>query len=202
MDLAKTLRGIQYQTAKLEVIELMFWSGKNSQPSLEAEVAYNTVSSIRQNLFSASESCFDASLESMSSHVASLQDTLVSANNFLIQMSSGSTSTDAQVIFVKELFNSIVMELVKLNTELSNLDSQAFQQPSDNSTSAAQFIDSNEQDSADREIEQKFKNLINKCMGDTERAERLIQYEFRRHRDLDREGAIQAAITRWESDNR
>jgi hypothetical protein len=127
-------------------------------------------------------------------------------------MNSGLTSTEMQVVFLKELFTSITSELVALNTELGNaiLQPQQLQQPSDNS-SPAQFVRLNYQnplsiavapDSASSMIDQQFKNLINKCMGDVEKAERLIQYEHQRYPELDRKGAIQSAITRWESDNR
>ena len=76
MNLTKTVRRIQYQTAKLEVIEFLFWHGKNNQPSLETEMAHNMVSILRQNLFSASEACLNASLDTVQSYVVSLQDTL------------------------------------------------------------------------------------------------------------------------------
>ncbi|MEM4380467.1 MAG: hypothetical protein QXL01_07300 [Thermoplasmatales archaeon] len=209
--MTKTVRRIQYQTAKLEVIEFLFWHGKNNQPSLETEMAYNMVSTLRQNLFNASEACLDASLDTVQLYVASLQDTLVGATNFLTQMSSGLTSTEMQVVFLKELFNNIVSELITLNAELSDGVSQAFQQPSDNSTPVSQFLGLNYQqpssvaidlDSTESMTEQQFKNLINKCMGDAEKAERLIQYECQRNSQLDRDEAIRSAIIRWESDNR
>lgn len=119
MNLTKTVRRIQYQTAKLEVIEFLFWHGKNNQPSLETEMAYNMVFTLRQNLFNASEVCLDASLDTVQSNVTSLQNTLVGATNFLIQMNSGLTSTEMQVVFLKELFTNIISELVSLNAELS-----------------------------------------------------------------------------------
>jgi hypothetical protein len=103
MNLTKTVRRIQYQTAKLEVIEFLFWHGKNNQPSLETEMAYNMISTLRQNLFNASEVCLDASLDTVQSYVTSLQKTLVGATNFLIQMNSGLTSTEMQVVFFKRV---------------------------------------------------------------------------------------------------
>lgn len=209
MNLTKTVCRIQYQTAKLEVIEFLFWHGKNNQPSLETEMAHNMVSTIRQNLFNAAEVCLDASLDTVQSYVTSLQNTLVGATNFLIQMNSGLTSTDMQVIFLKELFTNIISELVALNAELSNTTLQLSQPLSDNS-SPDQFVGFDYQkprievnpDSISSVIDQQLKNLINKCMGDLEKVERLIQYECQRQPELDREGAIQFAISRWESDNR
>lgn len=206
MNLTKTVRRIQYQTAKLEVIEFLFWHGKNNQPSLETEMAYNMVFTLRQNLFNASEVCLDASLDTVQSNVTSLQNTLVGATNFLIQMNSGLTSTEMQVVFLKELFTNIISELVSLNAELSNTTLQL----SDNS-SPDQFIGLDYQkspsievgsDSTGSVIDRQLKNLINKCMGDVEKAERLIQYECQRQPKLDRREAIQFAIMRWESDNR
>jgi hypothetical protein len=114
------------------------------------------------------------------------------------------------LFFLKELFTDIISELVALNAELSNTTLQWFQQPSDNFSSDL-FVGLDYQkspsievnpDSTGSEIDQQLKNLINKCMGDAEKAERLIQYECQRQPELDREGAIQFAITRWESDNR
>lgn len=206
MNLTKTVRRIQYQTAKLEVIEFLFWHGKNNQPSLETEMAYNMVFTLRQNLFNASEVCLDASLDTVQSNVTSLQNTLVGATNFLIQMNSGLTSTEMQVVFLKELFTNIISELVSLNAELSNTTLQL----SDNS-SPDQFIGLDYQkspsievgsDSTGSVIDRQLKNLINKCMGDVEKAERLIQYECQRQPKLDRREAIQFAIMKWESDNR
>lgn len=211
MNLTKIVRRIQYQTAKLEVIEFLFWHGKNNQPSLEIEMAHNMLSTLRLNLFSASEDCLNASLDTMQAYVASLKDTLVGATNFLTQMNSSLTSTEMQVVFLKELFTNIIAELVTLNAELSNGASQLFQRPSDDSTSISQFLGLNSQQSSsvaidlnstNSVIDRQFKSLINKCMGDAEKAERLVQYECQRNSQLDREGAIRSAITRWESDNR
>lgn len=105
----------------------------------------------------------------MQSYIISLQDTLVGATNFLIQMNSGLTSTEMQVVFLKELFTNILTELVALNTELSNGALQEFQQCSDDSTPVSQFLGLNYQksssvavdpDSTNSMIEQQFKNLM------------------------------------------
>lgn len=210
MNLTKTARRIQYQTAKLEVVEFLFWHGKNNQPSLETDMAYNMVSTLRKNLFNASEVCLDASLDTVQLYVTSLQNTLVGATNFLIQMNSGLTSTEMQVIFLKELFTDIISELVALNGELGNITLQSSQHSSNNS-SPSQFLGLDYQEPSSIQVnsnstgsvmDQQLKNLINKCMGDVEKAEHLIQYECQRHPELDRAGAIRFAITRWESDNR
>ena len=211
MNLTKIIRKIQYQTAKLEVIEILFWYGKNDQPSLETEMAYNVISTLRQNLFNTSEACFESSLDTVKSHVASLQNTLIGANNLLAQMSSGLTSTEMQVVFLKNLLDNIFSELVDLQAELSNTNLQPFQTSNDAFLTVSQFVDSSYPkpvsnssnfNSAGSAAEQKFKDLINKCMGDFEKAERLIQYECQKNSELDRAGAIRSAIRRWESDNR
>jgi hypothetical protein len=212
MNSIKIVRKIQYQTAKLEVIEFMFWHGKNNQPSLEADIAHNMICTLRQNLFNASESYLDASLDTLHSYVASLQETLISAINFLVQMNSGLTSTEVEFIFLKELFTNIISELVNLNIELSNSPTESFQNYSNaNPINISQFVSlgcqedlftSQDPDSTISSVDRQFKNLLSKCMGDSEKVERLINYESQRNSTLDKEGAILSAITRWERDNR
>ena len=147
-------------------------------------------------MFNASEFCLDASLEAVQPHLASLQDTLNSAVSLLLQMNSGLNSPEPLIVFLKEFSTKIISELVNLNTELSSTAPSFvglnYQQSSSESAST---------DSDGSLVAQEFKNLINKCMGDIELAERLIKYERQRHSELDREGAIQSAIVRWESDN-
>lgn len=190
MKLMRIANKIQYQTAKLEVIELLLWHGKNSQPSLETEMAYNMISTIRLNLLNTSEACFEVSLEDTQSSVASLQNTVASATNFLVQMSSG--LVNPETIFLKELVTSIVTELVNLNSELSQSLLQPPQQvPTITSDIYPEF-----------EVDRQLKKLIKKCMGDVKQAERLILYEHQRNPKLDRAGAIDSAIMRWEDDNR
>lgn len=206
MILTKILREIQYQTAKLEIIELLSWYWKNNEPSLDTEMAYNMIFTLRQNLFNASEACLEAPLEEMQLHISPLRDTLISATNFLSQMNSGLNSSEMQVVFLKELFTSIVSELVNLNARLADAISESSQQSFyKNSSIATKPKESVYQqplvDSDDSVANQNFKKLINKCMGDAEKAERLIQFECQRNSKLDREAAILSAITRWERDN-
>ena len=56
--------------------------------------------------------------------------------------------------------------------------------------------------SVDNTEETQFKTLVARCFGDTEKAERLISYEFSHHNAKDREHAIELAIWRLEKDNR
>lgn len=52
MHLPSIVRKIQYQAAKLEVIELLFLYSKNNQASVETEMAYSAIS-ILQKIYSA-----------------------------------------------------------------------------------------------------------------------------------------------------
>lgn len=179
---------ILYQTGKLEVIELMYLDGKKFEPSLEMEMAYNLISTLRQKLFLDSQVCLDVPLDIAKPNVISLQKTLVSVNTFLIQMNGGLTSTERQIIFLKELFSAIVSELSILNSELD-----AILQSSSVSSSL---------DSSFSEIDELLKKIKCMCLGDTEKVERLIQYEYNKSPQLSRQELIQSAIMRWESDNR
>ena len=210
MNLNRTVYQIQYQTAKLEVIESLFWHGRNDQPSSES--VYNFISDLRQNLFNASEDCLDISLDVSAPYLNSLQVALTKTINLLTQMNNELDPTDSQIIFLKELFTDIVSELISLNAEFNDTALQSSQRSSDSRlVTASRFKDlscqnfvanSGVPDSTDSSIDQLFRNLVTKCLGDSGRAERLIQYERRRHSNLDREEAIRAAIIRWENDNR
>lgn len=200
MSLEKIVYKIQYQIAKIEVVELMIQYSKNNQPSLELEVSYSMISTLRQNLLNATEVCLNPSIDTLHLQINSLQKTLISANNLLIQISIGMNSTDIGSLFLQELLTNIVSHFVSLNTELGKIASQLTQltqQSSDNYNSVeANFIVTG------NVIDQNFKNLVNKCMGDIKQAERLIQYECNQNSSLNREEAIRFAIMRWERDSR
>ncbi|NJO79195.1 MAG: hypothetical protein HC827_12180 [Cyanobacteria bacterium RM1_2_2] len=209
MSLIKTVRKVQYQTAKIEVLELLFWHGKASQPSLETELAHSMFSTFRQKLFCDSEACLDA--PSNSSLILALQNTIVGVHNFLVQMNSGLTSTETQVLFLKKLLTSIASELVGLNTELY-CALQVSQEPlsfgllyddtENNIAGTNPDLQSATTPPTSSQVDQLFKDLMNKCMGNSQQAERLVQYEQQRNPLLIREEAVHAAIIRWESDNR
>jgi hypothetical protein len=187
-NLNRIISKIIYQIGKLEVIESMYLDGKNFEPSLEMEMAYNMIATLRQKLLIDSEVCFDLPLDTLKPSVISLQKTLVSVNNFLIQMSSGLISTERNILFLKELFTTIVSELSILNTELNVILQSA---------SVTTILDS-----PLSEIDQLLKNLKSKCLGDTEKVERLIQYEYKKSPQSSRQMLVESAIMRWESDNR
>ncbi|MFP4298818.1 MAG: hypothetical protein ACLFT0_13265, partial [Spirulinaceae cyanobacterium] len=96
MNLLKIVRNIQYQTAKIEVIELLFSQENADNSSLTTEINYNLVSTLRQHLFAASEACFDATPETLPSCIATLQDTLSSAREFLVKINTDSISLQIQ----------------------------------------------------------------------------------------------------------
>lgn len=190
MDLIRILYKIQHQTAKIEVWEIFARHAVNSKSGPEAEQAEQLAdmfSSLRENLFDASEDCLEASSDALHFEIALLQDALISTTNFIIQINNALPSADVSTLPVKELFVGIVSELLALNTELDAIRSSAPQQ----SSSCGPAHDTSDQS---------YKNLLGKCMGDADMAERLIQYEYQK-RGLAREDAIDAAITRLEMDN-
>lgn len=205
MHINTVLRKIQYQIARIEVIELLFWHGKNNRPSMETELAHNMIFTLRQNLFNRSEACFDSSLDS----AVSFQVDLNSAINLLIKMNHGLDPSNQDVIFLKDLLIKIISDLSSLSSDLSSTISQLSCQfsisPAAQSESVIKphdsFVAAECQQLQTDKVNQYFRNLVKKCMGDLEKAERLIQYEHRQYPDLSRLEAIRFAITRWERDN-
>lgn len=187
-DLNRVICKIQHQLGKLEVIELIYLNAKNTDSSLEVEIAYKMICTLRQNLTNNSIICLNVFSDKASAYITSLQKTLVSVNNLLIEMSTGLNSSDARVIFLHELFSGIVSELTTINTELNVI--------------LQSFLTSVYTDSSFNQIEELLKNLRCKCLGDLEKVERLIQYEYKQNPQSSREKLIQSAIARWEHDNR
>lgn len=122
------------------------------------------------------------------------------------------TSQEYQVAFLNDLFSGIISELTTLNKKLEGAALKTFQRiPDNNPNTTSQFINLGYYRTTSvldfpnpnsHVSDWQFKDLINKCMGDLETVERLIKYELQKDPNLDRRGAIQAAIKRWESDNR
>lgn len=218
MTLIKTICKIQYQVAKLEIIEFLFQHEKNTKPSLESEIACNMITTLRQKLFDDSETCldlflFETSANTIKPSIQSLQNTIASVNNFILRMNSGLTTPDT--LLLKELFTNIITALLSLNTvletqllelsELSlNLDSLEYDVELKLSALNINSPSYTEQENDHILIhsEALLKKLISKCMGDREQAERLIRYEYQKNSKMSREDAVQSAITRWELDNR
>ncbi len=213
MSLIKIICNIEYQVAKLEVIENLFQNSTNTQATLETQLAYNMISTLRKKLFEDAENCLDLIIENQSENqiktsLYSLRSTIVSINNLLLQMSSGMTAPNA--VWAKNLFTNIVTELMQRNSELEiNFlsPSQGFE--NDNPfaetleifTIETQSTTSITYDSIPNESDNLLKKLISRCMGDYEQAQRLIEYEIKKNREINREEAIRCALTRWERDN-
>jgi hypothetical protein len=119
-ELSVNVREIQCQAAKLEVLEMLYSVAKRQEPSLEVELAYNMISTLRQSLHAACESCFEAFDDDEEPPVADLKSTVTSVSSFLSQTISGFTSGEPQVLFLKEMLIDIVSKLVRLNSALDS----------------------------------------------------------------------------------
>lgn len=201
MNLLKIVRNIQYQTAKIEVIELLFYREKSDDSSLTTKINYNLVSTLRQHLFDASEACFDATPETLPSCIATLQDTLSSAREFLAKINTDSISLQIQFPILKGLIADILTELNQLNTALNQIETQpqpqVLIQNSDNSISTSiPKINSNnlKKDVKTKPEDNPLEVLIDFCDGDDKKAETWIQFEKTRNSELSREEAIESAI--------
>jgi len=213
MSLIKTICKIKYQVAKLEVIEDLFQNSTNTQLTLETQLAYNMISTLRKKLFEDAENCLNLVIENRTENqiktsLHSLRSTIVSVNNCLLQMSSGMTAPDA--VWAKNLFTNIVIELMQRNSELEiNFLSPSKDFKNDNPfaetleifTIKTQSITSIAYDSISNESDNALKKLISRCMGDYEQAQRLIDYEIKKNQGINREDAIGRALIRWERDN-
>jgi hypothetical protein len=208
MSLIKTICVIQYQVAKLEVIEDLFRYSTNIQATLETQVAYNMVSTLRKKLFEDAEVCLDLLIENQSKNqikisIYSLRSTIVSVNNLLLQMSSGVNTPDA--VWVKILFTNIVTELMQHNSALETdflLLSQGFENDNPFEETLKVFTVNTQLEisvndySISNESDNLFKKLVSRCLGDYEQAQRLIEYELRKNQGINREEAIGLALTR------
>ena len=215
MSLIKTVCKIQYQVAKLEVIDDLFRHSSNNQTisTLEIQVTCNMITTLRQKLFDDTEDCLELLLKDQSHNriktsIHSLRSTIISSNSILLQMSSGMTTPDA--VWAKNLFTNIVTELMKCDSELEInflLLSQDFENDNPLAETLEMFtIESQSKtsityDSIPNESDNLLKKLISRCMGDYEQAQRLIEYELRKNKGVNREEAIGLALIRWERDN-
>jgi hypothetical protein len=204
---------IQYQVAKLEVIEDLFRNSTNIQATLETQVAYNMVNTLRKKLLEDAEVCLDLLIENQSNDqikisIYSLRSTIVSANNLLLKMSSGVNTPDA--VWVKILFTNIVTELMKFNSELetsllsflqSIKNDNIFEETLNIFTIETQSTISINNDSISSESDNLLKKLVSRCLGDYEQAQRLIEYEIKKNHGINRDEAISRALIRWERDN-
>jgi hypothetical protein len=212
MNLIKIICKTQYQVAKIEVIESLIKNSNPDQSTLEIQLAYNMINTLRKKLFDDTENCLELIIQNkskdrISTFMASLQCTIISVNNLLLQMNSGINTTDG--LWIKTLFTDIVSELMQLNSEL---DKKLTTLPRDfdihntsqgkleTFTSKACSIASVNDKVAPDKRNTTLQKLVSKCMGDYKQAERLIEYEMKKNK-IDREEAIIYALIRWERDN-
>lgn len=209
MDLEKTIYKIQYQIAKIEVVELMFLRGKNAQPGLETEMAYNMFFTIRKNLWDISEACLTESIVNSKKSLSALKETLMSASNFLLQTCSGMSSQEPQVLFLVELLTNINTELMKLTGELDKFESIEIKKISSNSKvdEALELLElsmplGQQHSNGDYAQNSSLKELINMCSGERGTAERLVAHEIKKLPGINRSLAILFAIEHLKDDNR
>ncbi|OUC14910.1 MAG: hypothetical protein B0A82_09625 [Alkalinema sp. CACIAM 70d] len=209
MSLVHTLCQVQCQASKLEVMEYLFQCVNSAQPNLDCEILINMISTLKQNLLRDSEKCLDLlskkiSPDELNQATRTLRSTVISVNNLIIKMNSGLTTPET--IFLKEILMSIVTSLISINADLET-QSETSMNLLSNSLLKNQVSKSD----IDIELEQMkitvsssesmLGQLRQKCMGNSEQVERLIQYELQRNPQMSRDDAIQSAIIRWELDN-
>lgn len=209
MSLVHTLCQVQCQASKLEVMEYLFQYVNSAQPNLDCEILINMISTLKQNLLRDSEKCLDLlskkiSPDDLTQAIRTLRSTVISVNNLIIKMNSGLTTPET--IFLKEILTSIVTSLISIN---SDLETQS--EISMNLLSNSLMENQAKKNDIDIELEQMkvtvsssesmLGQLRQKCMGNSEQVERLIQYELQKNPRISRDDAIQSAIIRWELDN-
>jgi hypothetical protein len=118
MKLSKTVRLIQYQVAKLEVIEVLFLLRERSSSSLDVRLAHSMISTLRSSLYEVTEACLEASIDNLELHKSHLLETLNSVNNYLSQMVSGLPIEDPQSLFIKEVIVRVISELISLSSTI------------------------------------------------------------------------------------
>lgn len=119
MKLSKTVRLIQYQVAKLEVLEVMFLLRERSSSSLDVRLAHSMISTLRSSLYEVTEACLEASIDNLDLHKANLLETLNSVNNYLSQMVSGLPAEDPQSLLIKEVIVRVISELISLSSTIN-----------------------------------------------------------------------------------
>jgi acyl carrier protein len=186
------IRKIQYQAAKIEVLESMCKLGDGVQ-SPASKKLYDELSIVRKKLFETAEECLNSDPECIQIYIPEVKKAITGANEFLLQVTSSVQSQESGTLFIKDLMTDIISELIKSNLFLSVPSLKPL-----NINSGGLVDASSEVISSDLE----FQNLLRKCMGDVEKAERLINYEIQRSPGRGRNEAIQAAIIRWEMDCR
>jgi|GEM_PF-5848130 len=112
--LNRIISKIQCQAAKLEVIEFLWTNDNKNKPSLKKEMAYNLLSTARKKLFTDTESCLEADLDTV--EIQSLLNTIETTNEFLLQLNNNTSQENLQ-----ELFDCIVAELTTLSISIKEI---------------------------------------------------------------------------------
>jgi hypothetical protein len=118
MKLSKTVNQIQYQVAKLEVLELLFALKDRQGGSLDVRLAHSMMSTLRRTLAESCDTCLAASIDELDQHRSRLQGTIESVNSYLGQMAGGLPPADPQALFVKEVIVRVISELLTLSSYL------------------------------------------------------------------------------------
>jgi hypothetical protein len=119
MGLSVAVRKIQYQAAKLEVIESLLKLGKTTHPSLEAEITHNSFVIIQKNLYDTCEQCFQtSSFRELERLRGVLLDMVYSTNNILIPWANQLSSADPYTLLIKELVLDIAAQLIAASSDL------------------------------------------------------------------------------------
>jgi hypothetical protein len=130
MNLRKTVHHIQYQVAKLEVLEILFLLKDRLDSSLDVRLAHSMMSTLRCSLSEACDQCLEAPADQLDARRGRLKDTLTSVNNYLGQMVDGLPPADPQALFVKEVMVQVIAELISLGLYLdASQDESPFQVP-------------------------------------------------------------------------
>jgi acyl carrier protein len=190
--LTASIRDIQYQAIKIEVLVYICRAG-NDTPNPDVENLCDAFLNIYRNLLEVSERCFDSSPENIQSYIPALKEIVSYTNEFLLQINSALTTADPGVILIKELLANIISNLMNSNSDLTIAELKPL-------NIASSIMADTKSEIAAPDVD--FHNLLRKCIGDVEKTERLIKYEIQKSPGRNRTEAIQAAIMRWEMDNR
>jgi hypothetical protein len=222
INLKKAVYKILSQSAKIEVLEYLLKIVQEKGIAKEIEETLTEFCSSRQKLTEKSELCLELILLEKSSllinqSLSDLQNSVFIVTNFLIAFNSITLNSDASGIDTNPLINlysKVIDELLSSNkiieaylqnqTSTDNFIGSLDPQPKTHniSTDSVNWVSSYKSNEFRIPTENSLKNLLNKCRGNHEQAERLIMYEQQRNSSLSRDSAIQCAISRWESDNR
>lgn len=114
--LGKTARRIQYEVAKIEILEMICSIAPNS----ETEAARNMIFTLRKSLYDACETCLESAGGEATTSVTNLKNIVSSVSCFLKQMANNCALDEPDTLFIREMLVGIVSNLTSLNTDLSN----------------------------------------------------------------------------------